>query len=311
MGEDEKQAAADRQRRRACRPCASPHPGTSVQRELSKAVYILYSPRLSTLTGHLTVLSLSVHPDSPPPVRTVPPGDPRSPLELTARAALDTPGTEEAPPPSQSPEPAKTRRSTRAVAPLRHPHTDSSVAREARRQKDSSAYTHTLLPDSPTPALETTRQNRTSSDPDGSVAERPCTRASPPVQDTLPSPPEKTYKVRTLSTVSLAGPDTLESLRCTGSNPDGRLTAREDLQAHSPVHQSTEPTPRSDSNRRRHLGLCECSDPGYTRPQDLFPSRRLTSHPPQHPRRYAPEYRLHARSDPGYTERPYPRVAAR
>jgi len=248
-------------------------------------------------------LSLSVHPDSPPPVRTVPPGDPRSPLELTARAALDTPGTEEAPPPSQSPEPAKTRRSTRAVAPLRHPHTDSSVAREARRQKDSSAYTHTLLPDSPTPALETTRQNRTSSDPDGSVAERPCTRASPPVQDTLPSPPEKTYKVRTLSTVSLAGPDTLESLRCTGSNPDGRLTAREDLQAHSPVHQSTEPTPRSDSNRRRHLGLCECSDPGYTRPQDLFPSRRLTSHPPQHPRRYAPEYRLHARSDPGYTER--------
>lgn len=206
MGEDEKQAAADRQRRRACRPCASPHPGTSVQRELSKAVYILYSPRLSTLTGHLTVLSLSVHPDSPPPVRTVPPGDPRSPLELTTRAALDTPGTEEAPPPSQSPEPAKTRRSTRAVAPLRHPHTDSSAAREARRQKDSSAYTlfQTRRPRHSRP-LERIAPALTQTDPWqrglAPARRRPFKTLSPPR-------PRRLTKYAS-SRLSLAGPDTL------------------------------------------------------------------------------------------------------
>lgn len=203
----------------------SPHPGTSVQRESSKAVYILYSPRLSTLTGHLTVLSLSVHPDSPPPVRTVPPGDPRSPLELTTRAALDTPGTEEAPPPSRS------RRVKRPVAPLEQSHhsdthTDSSVAREARRQKDSSAYTlfqtrrprHSRPLDRIAPALTQTDPWQRGLAP---ARRRPFKTLSPPR-------PRRLTKYAP-SRLSLAGPDTLESLRCTGSNPDGRLTAREDF----------------------------------------------------------------------------------
>jgi len=180
----------------------SPHPGTSVQRESSKAVYILYSPpSLHSYGTPNRIVSLR-----PPRLTSA------RAYSATRRSSL-TAGVNH----TRSARYTRHRRGTPAVAksrarkdPSLHsssrttptpPHRLLGSPRGTPAKGLECTHTHTL-PDSPTPALETTRQNRTSSDPDGSVAERPCTRASPPVQDTLPSPPEKTYKVRILSTVS-------------------------------------------------------------------------------------------------------------